>query len=137
MECGGDPMKLLRSQRGEMMITICVVLTVCMAVVAFALHVSPVIMHKQKLDIYANELCRVAEISGRIGDETAAKEEKLSHELGISPDVTWNITGNVQLNETISVSCALTDDVGLWGWFGSFPVTVRGKATGQSEVYWK
>lgn len=31
----------------------------------------------------------------------------------------------------------LQKDVGLFGNFGSFPVTLRAQATGKSEVYWK
>lgn len=128
-------MKLLRSQRGEMMITVCVILISCMMVLAFFLRVYPVFLHKQQLDTYASELCRVAEVSGRIGAETTDKEQKLNQIMGISPDVTWNTSGEVQLNGTITVTCSLTDNIGLWGGFGSFPITVQGRATGQSEVY--
>jgi hypothetical protein len=28
-------------------------------------------------------------------------------------------------------------DIGLFGGFGSFPVTLKAQATGKSEVYWK
>lgn len=130
-------MKLLRSKRGEMLVTVSVVLMVAMTVVAFSTKLYPVFLHKQQLDTYAGELCRVAEISGRVGDETVAKEEKLNAEMKISPNVAWNTSGNVQLNGEITVTCTMTENIGLWGGFGSFPITIQGRATGQSEVYWK
>lgn len=130
-------MKLLRSKRGEMLVTVSVVLMVAMTVVAFSTKLYPVFLHKQQLDTYAGELCRVAEISGRVGDETVAKEEKLDAEMKISPNVAWNTSGKVQLNGEITVTCTMTENIGLWGGFGSFPITIQGRATGQSEVYWK
>lgn len=130
-------MKLLRSKRGEMLVTVSVVLMVAMTVVAFSTKLYPVFLHKQQLDTYAGELCRVAEISGRVGDETVAKEEKLDAEMTISPNVVWNTSGKVQLNGEITVTCTMTENIGLWGGFGSFPITIQGRATGQSEVYWK
>lgn len=130
-------MKLLRSKRGEMLVTVSVVLMVAMTVVAFSTKLYPVFLHKQQLDTYAGELCRVAEISGRVGDETVAKEEKLDAEMKISPNVAWNTSGKVQLNGEITVTCTMTENIGLWGGFGSFPITIQGCATGQSEVYWK
>ena len=119
------------------MITVCVVLMVCMSILAFALKLYPVFLHKQEMDTYASEICRVAEISGRVEDETNAKEAKLNQTLHFAPSVVWNTTGKVQLNGTIEVTCTVTDNIGLWGGFGSFPVTIRGHAVGQSEVYWK
>ena len=130
-------MKLLRSKRGEMLVTVSVVLMVAMTVVAFSTKLYPVFLHKQQLDTYAGELCRVAEISGRVGDETVAKEEKLNAEMKTSPNVAWNTSGKVQLNGEITVTCTITENIGLWGGFGSFPITIQGRATGQSEVYWK
>ena len=130
-------MKLLCSRRGEITVTVSVILMSCMMIFAFCLRVFPVLLHKQQLDSYASQLCRVAEVSGRIGTETEEKEDKLNQLTGISPEVSWNTSGNVQLGGTITVTCSLTDNIGLWGGFGTFPITVRGRSTGQSEVYWK
>ena len=130
-------MKLLGSRRGEMMLSVCAVLMAAMYVFAMALRVYPVFLHKQQLDDYASQLCRIAEVAGRIGTETEEKEDHLNQITKISPDISWNTSGNVQLGGTITVTCSLTENVGLFGGFGSFPVTIRGHATGQSEVYWK
>ena len=130
-------MNYLLSKRGETIITIPVVLVVAMIIIALFLKVSPVIMEKQKLDTYATELCRIAEITGRIGDETTDKIQKLNDQMSIAPTVTWSKSGNIQLNDTVEVKCTLTSNLGLFGDFGSFPITITGKASGQSEVYWK
>lgn len=130
-------MKLLQSQLGEMMVSTSIILMVIMTGIGFAMKLYPVFLDKQQLDTYASQLCRVAEVSGRIGTETEQKEEKLNQVTGISPEVEWNRSGNVQLGGTITVTCSLTKDIGLFGGFGSFPVPVQGHATGQSEVYWK
>ena len=119
------------------MVTVCVILISSMFVVAFVLKLYPVFIHKQQLDTYATELCRVAEISGEIGEETTDKMQKMNTQMGISPEVTWSKTGKIQLNGTIEVKCSLPENIGLFGGFSSFPITVTGKATGQSEVYWK
>lgn len=129
-------MKLLKSKRGEIMVTACVVIMVSMCAVAFGMKLYPVYVRGQQLETYANELCRVAEVSGRIGDETGKEQEKLNQLMGMSPEVAWNTSGNVQLNGTIQVTCTLAQDIGF-GNFGSHPITLHGRATGQSEVYWK
>lgn len=120
-----------------MMITVCVILMSAMFAIAFLLKVYPVLLKGQQLNTYANEICRVAEISGRVGDETSDKIGKLNRQMNISPDVTWSRTGNIQMNQEIDVTCSLTENIGLFGGFGSFPLTVKGHASGQSEVYWK
>ena len=127
----------LKSKRGEMMVTLCIIVVVAMTVIAFALKVYPVLVQKQQLDTYATELCRVAAISGRVGDETTDKKQKLNQQMGISPTITWSKAGNIQLNDTIEVKCSLTKNLGLFGGFGSFPITITGKASEESEVYWK
>ncbi|MBW7573174.1 DUF4320 family protein [Caproiciproducens faecalis] len=130
-------MRYIKSRRGDTIISLPILVMAIAFCVAFFLKVSPAFLVKQKLDTYAGELCRVAEISGRVGTETAEKEEKLNQSIGISPNVEWSKTGTIQLNDTITVTCTTTYNLGLFGNVGSFPVTLQGKASGQSEVYWK
>jgi hypothetical protein len=130
-------LKLLKSQRGEIMVTACVIMMVTMYVIALGMRLYPVFLKGQQLNTYASELCRVAEFSGRIGDETTKKQQKLNQVMKISPDVSWNTSGNIQQAGEIEVTCTLTENIGLFGGFGSFPFPIHGHATGQSEVYWK
>ena len=56
---------------------------------------------------------------------------------GLDPNIRWSKTGRIQLNEEVTVTLTLDMDIGLFGGFGSFPITLRSEATGKSEVYWK
>ena len=130
-------LKNLKSRRGDSIITVPFVVLVLMFCIAFYLKISPVFLVKQKLDTYTGELCRVAEISGRVGEETTEKQKQLNYSTGISPKITWSKDGKIQLNSTVTVTCATTYNLGLFGGIGSFPVTLSSRAAGQSEVYWK
>ena len=46
-------------------------------------------------------------------------------------------SGRIQLNEEVTVTLTLRRNIGLFGGFGSFPITLQAQATGKSEVYWK
>jgi len=130
-------LKPLKNNRGEGYIDVVVLILCAMLVVALAVKVFPAYIAKQKVDTFATELMREAEIAGRVGPETSRREEILVDKTGINPDVNWSRTGRVQLNEEITVVVTYRMDIGLFGDFGSFPVTFRGEAMGKSEVYWK
>ena len=46
-------------------------------------------------------------------------------------------TGKIQLGNEVTVTLTTTVNLGLFGEFASFPVTLTARATGASEVYWK
>ena len=41
------------------------------------------------------------------------------------------------VNEEVTVTLTMDTNIGLFGEFASFPVTLRAQAAGKSEVYWK
>ena len=129
--------KILKSKRGEGYIDVCVLILCAMLVIALAVQVLPVFIAKNQLDTYATELCREAEISGRVGSETSRRAAVLTEQTGLSPRISWSKTGNIQLNEEITVTLTLEKNIGLFGGFGSFPITLRSEASGKSEVYHK
>jgi len=129
-------MRILISKKGEGYIDTVIVVLITMMVIAMAVKIYPVFVIKNDLNIFANELSRVAEIEGRIGAETRAKENELKASLGITPTVSWSTSGNIQLNEAFSVVLTIPVDIGFFE-FGSFPITLTAKATGRSEVYHK
>lgn len=129
--------KRLKKRRGEGYIDVCVLVVCAMLVIAFALRVLPVFIAKQQLDTYATELVREAEISGRVGSETTLREQVLNERMGITPEVEWSRTGRIQLNHEVTVTVRLNINIGLFGDFGSFPVTLTAQATGKSEAYHK
>lgn len=129
--------KYLKRRSGEGYINVCVLVLCAMLVLALAVRVLPVYIAKQHLDTYAVELVREAEIVGQVGAETDRRAAVLSENTGLDPDIRWSKTGRIQLNEEITVTLTSEMDIGLFGGFGSFPITLTAEATGKSEVYWK
>ena len=130
-------LKALKNNRGEGYLDVVVLVLCAMLVIALAVKVFPAYIAKQKVDTFATELMREAEIAGRIGEETTRRQQILIEKTGITPEITWSRTGKVQLNEEMRVLVTYKMDIGLFGSFGSFPVTLRGEAMGKSEVYHK
>lgn len=134
---GALMLKRLCSQGGEGYIDVAVLVLCVMLVIAVAISVLPVFMTKNKLDTYAAELCREAEIAGRVGSETTLRAQVLTERTGLSPAISWSKTGKIQLNEEFTVTVTTEADLGVFGGFGHFPVTLQARASGKSEVYWK
>ena len=130
-------LKILRSKQGEGYIDVAVLVLCAMLVIALAVRVFPAYIIEQQVDTFATELMREAEIAGRVGTETTNRELILREKTGITPTVTWSKLGRIQLNEEITVTVTFDTNIGLFGGFGSFPVTLRADAAGKSEVYWK
>ncbi len=91
--------EVLRNHRGEGYVDVIVIIMSAILVIALALKLFPAYITKQKLDTFAVEIMRVAEISGRVGTETTAEELRLQSNLGIVPTVTWSRTGSIQLRQ--------------------------------------
>ncbi len=130
-------LKILKSKNGEGYIDVAVLVLCAMLVIALAVNVFPVYIQKQQIDTFAAELIREAEISGQVGSETERREQYLREKTGLSPTVAWSKTGRIQLNEEVTVTVTYQTNIGLFGGFGSFPITFRADAAGKSEVYWK
>lgn len=129
--------KKLLNERGEGYIDTVVLVLCAMLVIALAVRVYPVYIAKLQLDNFADELVREAEIAGRVGSETSDRERVLNDKTGLHPSVSWSKTGNIQLNEEVTVTLTLERNIGLFGGFGSFPVQLKARASGKSEVYHK
>jgi len=129
--------RIVKSWQGEGYIDTAVLVLCVMLVLAVAISVLPVFVTKNKLDTYAAELCREAEIAGRVGSETTLRAQVLTEKTGLTPDISWSSTGKIQLNEEFTVTVTMQTNLGLFGGFGSFPVTLKAQASGKSEVYHK
>lgn len=129
--------RVFRDKQGDGYIDIAVLVLCVFLVLALAVKLLPVFIAKQQLDTFATELCREAEISGRVGSETSRRAAVLTEQTGLTPAIQWSKSGRIQLNEEISVRLTYRYDLGLFGSFGSFPVTLQAEASGKSEVYWK
>lgn len=130
-------LKILKSKQGEGYIDVAILVLCAMLVIALAVRVFPAYIIKQQVDTFVTELVREAEIAGRVGTETSNRELLLREKTGITPIVKWAKSGRIQLNEEITVTVTFETNIGLFGGFGSFPVTLRADAAGKSEVYWK
>ncbi|OME30049.1 DUF4320 family protein [Paenibacillus sp. FSL E2-0274] len=130
-------MKHLINKRGEGYVDVVVLVMAVMLCVALVVKVVPVFVTKYQLDTFAAELVREAEISGRVGQETAQRAAELQAETGLHPTIFWSRTGQIQINQEFMVTLNTTVNIGLFGDFGSFPIELTAKGTGKSEVYWK
>lgn len=130
-------LKRLRSRRGEGYIDVAVLMLCAMLVIALAVRLFPVYIEKSQLDNFAAELCREAETSGRVGPETDARTRELEAQTGLHPSIQWSRTGSIPLDQEFTVTVTAQTNIGLFGGFGSFPVTLQGQAAGKSEIYWK
>ncbi|ODR28506.1 hypothetical protein BEI60_31430 [Eisenbergiella tayi] len=129
--------RLGKDRRGEGYVDMVVLVLCAVLVLALAVRVLPVYIAKQRLDTFATELVREAEITGNVGSESERRAAVLREKTGIDPEITWSAEGKIQLNEEVTVTLTLPREIGLFGRFGSFPVTLQSQATGKSEVYWK
>ena len=129
--------RVLEDKGGEGYIDVAVMVLSVFLVLALSMKLLPVFIAKQQLDTFATELCREAEITGRIGSETNRRAAVLREKTGLDPEIHWSASGRIQLNEEVTVRLTYRYDLGLFGSFGSFPVTLRAEASGKSEVYWK
>jgi len=128
---------IIRNENGEGYIDVCVLVLCVFLMLGLAVNVLPVYVAKSQLDTFAQELCREAEMAGRIGPETSRREAVLREKTGLTPEVEWSEDGPFQLNEEVEVTLTMRMDIGLFGGFGTYPVTLHAKAQGKGEVYWK
>ena len=129
--------KVIKNNRGEGYLDVAVLVLCAMLVIAITVRVLPAYIIKQQVDTFATELVREAEIAGRVGTETTQKELLLCEKTGITPVVDWSKSGSIQLNEEIGVTVTYQINIGLFGGYASFPITLRADAAGKGEVYWK
>ncbi len=130
-------LKRLRSTRGEGYIDVAVAFMVIMITLVAVIKITPVFITKMTLNNYANELCREAEIAGRIGTETEARLERLNESNSdLNPTVIWSKTGKVQIGNTFTVTVSTDYDFSFFV-FKNRPVTLSSTAEGTSEVFWK
>lgn len=129
---------VLREKRGEGYIDIAVGILCLMLVIALAVSLFPVFMVKQQLNRFADEIVRQAEIVG--STSVNRRIEELREETGLDPEISWDCDyfegSKIQLNGDIAVTLTCQINLGFFQ-FGSFPVEIRARASGKSEVYYK
>lgn len=128
----------IRSRSGEGYIDTAVGILCLMLVVGLAVSLFPAFLAKQSLDHFAVEIVRQAEITG--STDVEGRIRNLEEETGMYPDIEWDCDyhegSRVQLNGSIIVTLEDTVDIGFFQ-FGSFPIVIKARASGRSEVYYK
>lgn len=121
----------MRDKKGEGYIDAAVVVFCVMFVIALGVRIFPVFITKIQLDNFADELVREAEISGRVGSETTARQRTLEEKTGIHPAVSWSGTGKIQLNEEVTVTLTLQKDLGTFWEIKVVPGNHKGEGIGK------
>ena len=136
-------LKLLKNKRGENYIDTVVGVVAAMMVIVVALNIFSFLTLKQDLDYYAKEMVEVCCSYGKTCDEVQDRDEELSAELGLNPDLSFNGTEyfnatkrTVQYGEVIVVELTYRTYVRGLGVF-RIPVTLTAKHSGLSRRYWK
>ena len=135
--------KLIKNRRGENYIDTVVGVVAAMMVIVVALNIFSFLTLKQDLDYYAKEMVEVCCSYGKTCDEVQDRDEELSAELGLDPDLSFNGTEyfnatkrTVQYGEVIVVELTYRTYVRGLGVF-RIPVTLTAKHSGLSRRYWK
>jgi hypothetical protein len=128
--------KRLAANKGDSYIGVVIFIMIMMIMLVFILNVAPIFLTKMQLNNYANELCREAEIAGRVGTETTARLDRLNESSGMSPTVVWSETGKIQIGRTFTVTVSADVDFSFFIFSGN-TITISSTAEGTSEVFWK
>lgn len=135
--------KLIGNRRGENYIDTVVGVVAAMMVIVVALNIFSFLTLKQDLDYYAKEMVEVCCSYGKTCDEVQDRDEELSAELGLEPDLSFNGTEyfntskrTVQYGEVIVVELKYRTYVRGLGVL-KIPVTLTAKHSGLSRRYWK
>ncbi len=105
---------ILKSSKGQGYIDSIIIVFIVILIIALATSVLPIFIKKAKLDTFADEVVRYAEIEGRIGTKTANKITQMAEQTGLNPTATWSTTGKIQLNNEFSLVLTLETDIGFF-----------------------
>jgi hypothetical protein len=128
--------KKLKERKGDSFVGHAWGIILFAAVLGIVIGFTPYYFCKSNQDTFANELCRTAELSGRIGSETEERAQELEQQFGLSPQITWSQTGNIPLGTTVTVKLYSVYNFKI-GNLGSVSMPMNSKASGKSEEYWK
>jgi len=133
--------KILLNRKGEGYIDVVIMVLCSMMVIVLALNVFSFLTLKQDLDYYAKEMVTVAAVNGTMnGTEISNRITELTEETGLNPTITYEGEGyndpdRVQLGKTIFVTLTINTSFKGFGVF-NFPLTLKAKCSGLSQVHW-
>lgn len=135
----------LRKKDGGMYIDVMIALIILTVVTVIFVTLFPIFSLSQELNQTARVAARMAEVTGRIGDEV---EDALHNPNNMEPDtVQWITTYKDPVEQTIQLKTPFTvilqkevDITVVRPFFGpplGYTITLTADASGVSEVYWK
>ena len=131
-------LRILKQKQGYGYIDIIVLVLIVMMIISLGIKVFPAFIAKSRLNTFSNQILRDAQTQGKIEIDYSDTAETIDINI---EDVIWEANTledkKVQLDEKITVTSTTTVEIGLFGDFTSFPISLESKATGKSEVYWK
>lgn len=130
-------MKIITNQRGNVTVDIVIIVFIVCMLLALVLRVLPVFLQKQKLDTMASELATYASNAGYIGTNTTDRLRLLATKYHCSPTASWSTSGEVQLNDSFTLTLSLKTTLPLFNRSSGIPMTLTSTSVGTSEVYWK
>lgn len=134
-------MKKLKENKGEFSVKGAVILLLASIVLVLSISVIGVVNSKSKLDSISNQLARYVSIRGAVNSSVLLEQQRLIANSGLDCTVTINAnyisgTKQIQFGDSFTVTVEYPAKFGVGG-IMSIPVTVRSRAEGRGEVYWK
>jgi len=134
-------MSKLRENKGEFSIKGAVMLLIASILLVFFISVMGTVSCASKLHNISDQLARYISIRGVVDSSVTEEQERLIENSGLSCTVTISAdyiggTKKIQFGDSFTVSVENATKFGVGG-IVSVPITLRSKADGRSEVYWK
>lgn len=134
--------KILRCKSGGFAVESSLAIIVFVMFLAFFLSFFPVVTRISVQNSMANELARYTEIRGAVDSSVTAEFERLKQTSTITDaELYWDVdfiegTNKIALQEPFTITIHSKAKIGV-GTVFAIPVTVKSKASGRSENYWK
>ena len=134
--------KLIKRNRGEGYVDICVGVVVFVMILVISINVFSFVVLRVEMDRIADELLETATFEGCFGEAfddryAGLQDEYYPFDVECGADEYFNETyGRVQLGHVMQIEVSVTTDVKGLG-VCKIPVTLTVKRSGLSEKYWK
>lgn len=136
--------RFLNEKTGSAYIELMVHMLVLFTILAFIIAILPILFAKAKVSDYADNIMRIAEISGTTNySEINDKVQELNNEFGNTATLDWTGTdyytgSKVQLGDDIKLEVSIPYTIeGLSFLNTNTNFVIKAKSTGMSEVYWR
>ncbi len=136
--------KIINDKSGSTYIELMVAMLIIFMILAIIISVLPIFFAKAKLSDYTDDIMRIAEIAGETNYSAInTMVTELNAEMGGTATLNWNGTDyfngrKVQLGDTIELEVSIPYRIEGLSFLGqSMDFTIKARATGMSEVYWR